>query len=72
MASGAISKLTKPVIENISDFAKSFKNKFDIDAYHGTRQEVAINPLEKKYDGFPRRMLVEEEGAPIKEFLDKE
>ncbi len=73
MASGAISKLTKPVIENISDFAKSFKNKFDIDAYHGTRQEVAINPhiFKKKYEGYPSSMLVEEEGAPIKAFLDK-
>ena len=44
---------------------------FDIDAYHGTRQEVAINPVEAIYDGVPRKILVEEEGAPIKEFLDK-
>jgi len=41
---------------------------FNIDAYHGTRQEVAINPIFTK-DG--RRILVEDEGAPIKEFLDK-
>ena len=41
---------------------------FDIDAYHGTRQEVAINPVFTK-DG--RRILVEEEDAPIKEFIDK-
>jgi hypothetical protein len=41
---------------------------FDTDAYHGTRQEVAINPIYTK-DG--RRILVEEEGAPIKEFIDK-
>ena len=49
----------------------AFKDKFNIDAYHGTRQEVAINPAEAIYDGVPRRILVEEEGAPIKEFLDK-
>ena len=49
----------------------AFKDKFNIDAYHGTRQEVAINPVEAIYDGVPRRILVEEEGAPIKEFLDK-
>jgi len=49
----------------------TFKDKFNIDAYHGTRQEVAINPVEAIYDGVPRRILVEEEGAPIKEFLDK-
>jgi hypothetical protein len=46
----------------------AFKDKFDIDAYHGTRQEVAINPF---YNKEGRRFLVEEEGAPIKEFLDK-
>ena len=46
----------------------AFKDKFNIDAYHGTRQEVAINPIFTK-DG--RRILVEDEGAPIKEFLDK-
>ena len=44
---------------------------FETDAFHGTRQEVAINPVEAIYDGVPRRILVEEEGAPIKEFLDK-
>ena len=49
----------------------AFKDKFNIDAYHGTRQEVAINPAEAIYDGVPRKILVEEEGAPIKEFLDK-
>ena len=32
---------------------------------------MAINPVEAIYDGVPRRILVEEEGAPIKEFLDK-
>ena len=41
---------------------------FETDAYHGTRQEVAINPI---YNKEGRRFLVEEEGAPIKEFLDK-
>ena len=49
----------------------AFKDKFNIDAYHGTRQEVAINPAEAIYDGVPRKILVEEEGAPIKEVLDK-
>ena len=46
----------------------AFKDKFNIDAYHGTRQEVAINPF---YNKEGRRFLVEDEGAPIKEFLDK-
>ena len=72
MASGAISKLTKPVIENISDFAKSFKNKFDIDAYHGSRQDVAKNPQIRMFDGKPEEVLIEEKGAPIKAFLDKD
>ena len=65
---GALKQVGKTAIENLSDFAKSFKDKFNIDAYHGTSQEVAINPIFTK-DG--RRMLVEDEGAPIKEFLDK-
>jgi hypothetical protein len=65
---GALKQVAKPIIKNIADFAESFKNKFDIDAYHGTRQEVAINPV---YNKEGRRFLVEEEGAPIKEFLDK-
>ena len=65
---GALKQVGKSAVENLSDFAKSFKDKFNIDAYHGTSQEVAINPIFTK-DG--RRMLVEEEGAPIKEFLDK-
>ena len=65
---GALKQVGKTAIENLSDFAKSFKDKFNIDAYHGTSQEVAINPIFTK-DG--RKMLVEDEGAPIKEFLDK-
>ncbi len=65
---GALKQVAKPIIRNIADFAESFKNKFDIDAYHGTRQEIAINPV---YNKEGRRFLVEEEGAPIKEFLDK-
>jgi len=72
MATGALNKVVKPIINNVSDFAKSFKDKFSIDAYHGTRQEVAINPIEGIYDGFPRKMLVEDEGSPIKAFLDKD
>ena len=72
MASGALTQIVKPIINNVSDFAKSFKDKFSIDAYHGTRQEVAINPIEGIYDGFPRKMLVEDEGSPIKAFLDKD
>ena len=43
MATGALKQIVKPIINNVSDFAKSFKDKFSIDAYHGTRQEVAIN-----------------------------
>ena len=41
---------------------------FETDAYHGTRQEVTINPV---YNEAGTRFLVEEEGSPIKEFLDK-
>ena len=72
MATGALTQIVKPIINNVSDFAKSFKDKFSIDAYHGTRQDVAINPKEGIYDGVPRKMLLEEEGAPIKAFLDKD
>ena len=65
---GALKQVGKSAVENLSDFAKSFKDKFNIDAYHGTSTDVAINPV---YNKEGRRFLVEEEGAPIKEFLDK-
>mgnify|MGYP003142390241 CR=1 FL=1 len=44
------------------------RKEFDIDAFHGTNQDVAINPVITK-DG--RRVLVEEDYQPIKEFIDK-
>jgi len=44
------------------------RKEFDIDAFHGTNQDVAINPVITK-DG--RRILVEEDYQPIKEFIDK-
>ena len=47
---GALKQVGKTAIENLSDFAKSFKDKFNIDAYHGTSQEVAINPIFTIFD----------------------
>ena len=71
---GIARKLGTKLRDNLESLASnedkkvtSFKDKFSIDAYHGTRQEVAINPIEGIYDGFPRKMLVEDEGSPIKQ-----
>jgi hypothetical protein len=72
MATGALKQIAKPIINNVVDFAKSFKDKFNIDAYHGTRQEVAINPTMRMFDGKPQEVLIEDEGAQIKAFLDKD
>jgi len=72
MASGALSKIVKKPINDIVDFAKSFKDKYNIDAYHGSHQEVALNPQMRMFDGKPEEVLIEEEGAPIKAFVDKD
>lgn len=47
---------------------EKLRKEFNIDAFHGTNQQVAINPVITK-DG--RRVLVEEDYQPIKEFIDK-
>ena len=72
MASGALSKIVKKPINDIVDFAKSFKDKYNIDAYHGSYQEVALNPQMRMFAGKPEEVLIEEEGAPIKAFVDKD
>ena len=72
MATGALKSIVKPIINNVSDFAKSFKDKFSIDAYHGSRQDYAKNPQIRMFDGKPEEVLIEEKGAPIKAFLDKD
>jgi len=54
--------------EEINRLQRAKDLGYEIDAFHGTNQQVAINPI---YDKEGRRYLVEKEGEPIKEFLDK-
>ena len=62
----ATKKMNRPV--GVLPENEKLRKEFDIDAFHGTNQQVAINPVITK-DG--RRVLVEEDYQPIKEFIDK-
>lgn len=62
----ATKKMNRPV--GVLPENEKLRKEFNIDAFHGTNQQVAINPVITK-DG--RRVLVEEDYQPIKEFIDK-